>query len=124
MTGVQTCALPIYNLAGPHEEGVSLDDFVDWLIDAGCKLERIEQYDQWLSRFETAMRALPEAQRQQSLLAILGPYKQPQRAVAKSLLSADKFQAASLAAGFAVPPLTQPVINKYLSDLRYLHLLK
>jgi fatty acid CoA ligase FadD9 len=112
-----------YNLSSPHDDGISLDTFVDWLIEAGCEIRRIDQYDEWLSRFETAMRALPEEQRQESMLAILGPYRHPQRPVAKSLLPAEKFRATAKAAGFDIPHLSADLINKYVADLRHLHLL-
>ena len=69
------------------------------------------------------MRALPEEQRQQSMLAILDPYRHPQRAGAKSSLPTGRFQAASQAAGFEVPRLSKAVINKYLADLTHLQML-
>jgi fatty acid CoA ligase FadD9 len=112
-----------YNLASGHDDGVSLDDFVDWLIEAGCKIERIDRYDAWLSRFKTAMHALSEEQRGESMLAILEPYSHPQRPGTKSLLTAEKFRAASQAAGFDTPHLSPQLINKYVADLRHLHLL-
>jgi fatty acid CoA ligase FadD9 len=112
-----------YNLSSPHDDGISLDTFVDWLIEAGCRIERIEKYDEWLLRFDTAMRALPEEQRQASMLAILGPYRRPQTPVAKSRLPADRFCAASEAAGFDIPHLSAELINKYVADLRHLRLL-
>jgi fatty acid CoA ligase FadD9 len=112
-----------YNLASTHDDAISLDDFVDWLIEAGCRIERIKTYDAWLSRFKTAMRALPEEQRQHSMLAILEPYSHPQRPVTKSVLSAERFRAASQAAGFDIPHLSSELINKYLADLRHLNLL-
>ncbi|HEX4376170.1 MAG TPA: carboxylic acid reductase [Steroidobacteraceae bacterium] len=111
-----------YNLSAADGGHVSLDDFVDWLIEAGCGIERIDSYDSWLSRFETAMQALPEERRQQSMLAILGPYRQPQKAVTKSVLPAARFLSASKAAGFEMPPLSAALINKYVADLRHLKL--
>ena len=84
---------------------------------------RIDSYDDWLSRFETAMRLLPEAQRAESMLAILDPYRQPQRPTNKSALPADRFQAATAAAGRAIPPVTAELIGKYVADLRHLELL-
>ena len=51
-----------------HDDGVSLDTFVDWLIADGHKIERIDDYQQWLARFTEAMKALPENQRKSSLL--------------------------------------------------------
>jgi fatty acid CoA ligase FadD9 len=112
-----------YNLSSPHDDAISLDTFVDWLIEAGCGIDRIDNYGEWLSRFETAMHALPEEQRQQSVLAIVGPYRHPQRAVAKSLLPAERFCTASTAAGFEIPHLSAELINKYVADLRRLELL-
>ena len=107
-----------YNLANPHDDGVSLDRFVDWMIEAGCKIERIDRYSQWVSRFETAMNALPDAQRHQSMLAIMGPYRRPQVAVAKSFLPVERFRAAGEAAGRPIPRLSAALIHKYVADLR------
>jgi fatty acid CoA ligase FadD9 len=112
-----------YNLSSPHEDGVSLDTIVDWLIDAGCKIERIEKYDEWLSRFKTAMQALSEGQRQQSLLALLDPYRHPQMAGTKALVPSARFNTASEASGLVIPHLSAGLINKYLADLRSLRLL-
>jgi fatty acid CoA ligase FadD9 len=112
-----------YNLSSPYEDGVSLDNIADWMIEAGCGIERIDRYDAWLSHFETAMHALPEEQKQQSLLTILGPYRQPQMAGGKSLLRNERFQAASQAAGFEIPHLSAELIKKYVADLRGLGLL-
>jgi fatty acid CoA ligase FadD9 len=112
-----------FNLGSPHDDGASLDTFVDWLNDAGCKVERIDRYDEWLSRFETAMHALPEEQRQQSMLAILGPYRHPQMAAAKSQLPNERFCTALEAAGMDMPHLSTGLIAKYVGDLRHLKLL-
>jgi fatty acid CoA ligase FadD9 len=114
----ETSGFHSYNLTSPNEDAVSLDNFVDWLIEAGCSIERIDSYDQWLSRFETAMQALPEAKRQESMLAILGPYRRPQAAAAKSALPAEQFRQAAAAAGFEMPPLSSTLISKYVADLK------
>jgi fatty acid CoA ligase FadD9 len=113
-----------YNLSSPHDDCASLDNFVDWLVDAGCTIERIGNYNDWLARFETAMHALSEEQRQQSLLALLGPYRNPQMAGTKSLLSTARFSAAAKAAGVEIPRLSAAMINKYVADLRHLRMLK
>jgi fatty acid CoA ligase FadD9 len=112
-----------YNLAGGYEASASLDDFVDWLIEAGCAIERVAPYDAWLSRFETAMHALPEDQQRQSMLTLLGPYRRPQMAGTKSVLPAERFHAGVAAAGMTTPPLAAPLIHKYVADLRGLGLL-
>jgi fatty acid CoA ligase FadD9 len=113
-----------YNLSSPHEDGeASLDSFVDWMIDAGCAIERVEKYDEWLSHFETAMLALPEEQKQESLLTLLEPYRQPQRAATRSNMPADRFVAATRAAGYEIPQLSAELISKYVADLRHLELI-
>ena len=114
-----------YNLISSYDDGISLDTFVDWMIEAGCAIERIDNYDEWLSRSDTAMRALPEAQRQESMLAILGPYRQPQTPSVKTVLPADRFRTALAAAGYKIPHLSADLINKYgqADFLRHLQLL-
>ena len=47
----------------PHDDGIGLDEYVDWLIEAGYPIERIDDFDEWLVRFEAALRALPMRQR-------------------------------------------------------------
>ncbi len=112
-----------YNLAGQHDDGISLDNFVDYMIEAGCKIERIAPYDEWFARFETAMKLLPEEQRAESMLAILDPYRSPQMAAATSRLPAAKFQSAASTAGMTIPPVSAELITKYVEDLRHLKLL-
>lgn len=112
-----------YNLGSPHDAGSSLDDFVDWMIEAGCAIQRIENYDEWLARFETAMLSLPEEQRAQSMLHILGPYRQPQAVSGKSAMQVERFCKATLDAGLEIPEFTRDVIRKYVTDLRHLELL-
>ena len=119
----ETRGFSTYNLGSPHDDGASLDSFVDWLIDAGCEIERIDGYDAWLSRFETAMQALPEHQRAQSMLAILGPYRRPQMAGGKSHMQIERFRTALEAVGSEIPHLSAGLINKYVADLRHLQLL-
>ncbi|MQY22561.1 Carboxylic acid reductase [Nocardia sp. RB20] len=57
-----------YHLFNPHDDGISLDTYVDWLIDAGHPITRVDNYPDWLTRFETAIKALPDKQRRHSLL--------------------------------------------------------
>jgi fatty acid CoA ligase FadD9 len=60
-----------YHVMNPYDDGLGLDEFIDWLIEAGYSIERIADYREWLQRFETTLRALPERQRQHSLLLLL-----------------------------------------------------
>jgi fatty acid CoA ligase FadD9 len=57
------------------------------------------------------------------MLAILGPYRQHQRPMAKSMLPAERFQTATTAAGLTIPPVSVELIGKYVADLRHLGLL-
>ena len=76
----------------PHDDGIGLDRYVDWMIEAGCHIERIGEYDQWLARFETAVRNLPERQRQASLLPLLHIYRHPQHPMRGTFRSHTAFQ--------------------------------
>ncbi|MGV9720151.1 carboxylic acid reductase [Nocardia beijingensis] len=111
-----------YDVLNPHDDGRSLDEFVDWLIDAGHRIERIADYDEWVTRFETALRALPEGQRQASVLPLLHAYRRPSPAVRGSALPAEKFRAAVRAAKIGadhdIPQISRELIEKYVTDLR------
>ncbi|MBU6266304.1 MAG: thioester reductase domain-containing protein [Sphingomonadales bacterium] len=109
-----------YNLSGPTGEGSGWDEFVDWMIDAGCDIERVAPYDEWLRRFETAMLSLPEDSRAQSVLAILGPYRQVQTSMGGGGVPAARWREGCAAAGLAVGPVSAELIGKYVADLRHL----
>jgi fatty acid CoA ligase FadD9 len=115
------------DVMNPHDDGISLDVFVDWLVESGRPIARIDDYDEWFRRFETALRALPEHQRQQSVLPLLHAYRRPEAPVQGSLAPAEAFRAAVRAAKIGVdqdvPHLTQDFIGKYVSDLRLLDVL-
>jgi fatty acid CoA ligase FadD9 len=55
----------------------SLDAFVDWIIEAGYELQRLEAYGDWLSRFQKRMMAMPEADKKRSFLPLLKAFKSP-----------------------------------------------
>src|SRR6185312_11634579 len=68
-----------YHVMNPYDDGISTDTYVDWLIEAGYPIERVAgDYAAWLQRFETAVRALPDRQRQASLLPLLHNYQRPE----------------------------------------------
>jgi fatty acid CoA ligase FadD9 len=106
-----------YNTTNPHDDGISLDTFVDWIIAAGYPIEKIHDYSGWLARFETSMRALPERQRAQSVLTVLDVYREPMPAVAGSPVPGAQFQSAVEHSGRAIPHVTQQLIGKYLAEL-------
>ncbi|WP_327064262.1 thioester reductase domain-containing protein [Kitasatospora sp. NBC_01302] len=116
-----------FNVVNPHEDGISLDTFVDWLAAAGHPLTRIDDHEEWFDRFETALRALPDRQRQHSLLPLLHAFAKPQQPLPGSALPADRFRAAVRAAALDeendIPHLSPDLITKYVADLRAQHLL-
>jgi thioester reductase-like protein len=78
----------------PYDDGIGLDEYVDWLIGAGYAIARILDYDTWLHRFETTMRALPERQRQASALPLLRNYERRATPISGTIASTDRFRAA------------------------------
>lgn len=115
-----------FDVFNPHHDGVSMDTFVDWLIDAGYKIARIDDYDQWLARFELALKGLPEQQRQQSVLPLLKMYEKPQPAIDGSALPTAEFSRAVHEAKVGdsgeIPHVTKELILKYASDIQLLGL--
>jgi fatty acid CoA ligase FadD9 len=121
-TGFET-----YHVMNPYDDGISMDTYVDWLIEAGYPIARVGEYSEWLARFDTTLRALPEKQRQASLLPLLHNYQSPERPINGSLAPADHFRAAVQNAKIGpdkdIPHVTAPVIVKYVTDLELLGLL-
>ena len=69
--GLRCSGYRTYHVVNPHDDGISMDTFIDWAIEAGYGFKRIDDYDDWYRRFETALRGLPEKQRQHSSLPLL-----------------------------------------------------
>ncbi|OBA59641.1 oxidoreductase [Mycobacterium sp. 1100029.7] len=116
-----------FDVMNPHDDGVSLDVFVDWLIAAGNDIRRIDDHDEWFARFETALRALPDKQRQHSVLPLLDAYRKPEAPLRGAPAPTDVFrgavQAAKIGADKDIPHLTAALIDKYVADLRLLGLI-
>jgi fatty acid CoA ligase FadD9 len=111
----------------PHADGIGLDEYVDWLIDAGYSIQRIPDYHVWLQRFEIALRGLPDRQRQHSLLPLLHNYSRPQKPAPASAAPSERFrsavQDANLGPDNDIPHVSAPTIVKYITDLQLLGLL-
>ncbi|MFB7629568.1 carboxylic acid reductase [Streptomyces sp. NPDC056149] len=111
-----------YNVVNPHDDGISLDTFVDWLMTAGHPLTRVQDHAEWIDRFETALRGLPDRQKHHSLLPLLHAFAEPEQPLAGSALPADRFRAAVRAAALDdendIPRLSPDLITKYVADLR------
>ena len=116
-----------FNVLNPHADGISLDVIVDWLVEAGNPITRIADYGAWFTRLEQAIRALPELQRQHSLLPLLAAFAAPSVAVNGAGVPATRFQAAVQAAKIGpdkdIPHITADLIRKYADDLRSLGLI-
>jgi fatty acid CoA ligase FadD9 len=116
-----------YHVMNPYDDGIGMDEFVDWLVEAGHPIRRIDSYGEWLTRFETTLRALPEKQRAASLLPLLHNYQAPDHPFNGSIAPTDRFRAAVQDAKIGpdkdIPHISAPVIVKYITDLELLGLL-
>ncbi|MCU1698524.1 MAG: oxidoreductase [Mycobacterium sp.] len=116
-----------YHVMNPYDDGIGMDEFVDWLVEAGHPIRRIDSYGDWLTRFETTLRALPEKQRAASLLPLLHNYQTPDHPFNGSIAPTDRFRAAVQEAKIGpdkdIPHISAPVIVKYITDLELLGLL-
>ncbi|MFC9428045.1 carboxylic acid reductase [Streptomyces sp. NPDC056987] len=122
--GRSTSGYRTFSLVNPHDDGISLDTFVEWLIEDGHGIERIADYGDWLARVEAALRNLPEAQRQYSVLPLLRGFREPGEAVPGSDVPSARFREAVRAAGIGpdrdVPHLSPALIRTYVTALRRL----
>ncbi|MGV0742475.1 carboxylic acid reductase [Mycolicibacterium sp. XJ870] len=116
-----------YHVMNPYDDGIGMDEFVDWLTDAGYAIERIADYREWVRRFENTLRALPDKQRQASLLPLLHNYQKPERPMLGALAPTDRFRAAVQDAKIGpdkdIPHVTAPIIVQYVTNLEQLGLL-
>lgn len=121
------CGHRSFDMLNPHDDGVSLDVFVDWLIRGGHRIQRIDDYDEWLRRFQIALTGLPERQRNHSVLPLLHAFRAPEKPIRGAAAPTDAFQAAVRAAKVGtdhdIPHITVELIDKYANDLRQLGLL-
>jgi amino acid adenylation domain-containing protein/thioester reductase-like protein len=122
-----------YHVMNPHDDGIGFDQFVDWVIEAGYPIERIDDFGEWLERFETALGALPDRQRQHTVLQVLqlrlhsATHVEPFEPTHGSYGPTERFRAAVQEAKIGpdqdIPHISAPIILKYLSDLQLLELL-
>jgi fatty acid CoA ligase FadD9 len=114
-----------FNINNYHNDGCSLDSFVDWIESAGNDVTRIDDYQAWFDRFRDKLNTLPEKQRQQSALEILGAYEQPDQLSANLRIDCNNFKkiASSLDNGQGIPHLDEAFIHKCLRDMSFLGVL-
>ncbi|OBA58466.1 non-ribosomal peptide synthetase [Mycobacterium sp. 1100029.7] len=132
--GAQTVdGFETYHVMNPHDDGIGVDTYVDWLIEAGYPIQRIDDFGEWVRQFEAALRALPDRQRQHSVLQMLqlmlhNPDQiQPLEPTRGSFAPTDRFRAAVQEAKIGpdndIPHISAPVIIKYVTDLQLVGLL-
>ncbi|MEU4666865.1 hypothetical protein AB0F91_02585 [Amycolatopsis sp. NPDC023774] len=94
---------------------------------AGYPIKRIDDYAEWFARFETAIRGLPEKQKQHSLLPLLHAFSAPADPVDGAGIPTDRFRSAVQDAGIGadkdIPHVTAELIRKYAADLSQLGLI-
>lgn len=116
-----------YHVVNPHDDAISMDSFIDWAIEAGYRIQRIDEYNDWVARFETALRSLPEKQRHQSSLPLIHQLKSPMPATPGAHASAVRFRADVQKYGVGperdIPHLSKSFILKYIEDLKLLKLI-
>jgi len=106
------------------DDGMSLDQFVDWIEEAGYPVKRIPSHGEWLRQFEARLRALPDEKRQRSSINVLSSLSHPYPAHER-MFGSKHFQEAvrKLPVGPEVPHLDQAFILKCLDDMRRLGLI-
>ena len=110
-----------YNLLNyHHDDNKSLDTFVDWIEAAGYSINRLD-HKTWVSRIKDKLKALPEEQRQQSVLDLMMAYSRPYPSNVVTAGSAN-YQALvkQLFNGGDIPHLSKEFIDKNLADMRLL----
>ncbi|WP_155766294.1 non-ribosomal peptide synthetase, partial [Mycobacterium colombiense] len=120
-----------YHVMNPHADGIGLDEYVDWVIEAGYPVRRIDDFTEWLQGMEAALHALPERQRHQSVLQLLqlrnAQHVPPADPARGCLAPTDRFRAAVQEAKIGpdndIPQISPSVIVKYVTDLQLLGLL-
>jgi fatty acid CoA ligase FadD9 len=114
-----------FNAVHPAPEGPSLDTAVDWLVDSGESVTRIEDYSGWLRRFEIGLRSAPKHVAPFTALPLLDAFRRP-AITSSSLPSASWFSLAVSEASVGgtgdIPGLSPQLVSKYVSDLTALGL--
>ncbi|MEB3984357.1 oxidoreductase, partial [Mycobacterium sp. 663a-19] len=132
--GAQTVeGLQTYHVMNPHDDGIGLDEYVDWLIEAGYPIQRVEDFTEWARKFAAALHELPDKQQQHSplrplqLLSRNFSYLPPLKPRRGSFAPTDRFRAAVREAKIGrdndIPHISTPIIIKYVTDLQQLGLL-
>ena len=55
----------------PHDDGIGIDEYVDWLIGMPVTRSSVEDFGEWVRRFHAGLAALPAQQRHNTVLQML-----------------------------------------------------
>lgn len=117
-----------YNVVNPHDDGVSLDTFVDWLLEDGHDIERVPDHAAWVARFREALGALPDEDRARSVLPLMHAFAAPEEPHTGSAIPAvafaDAVRSVRPLGGPDIPSLDHALITKVAEDLAFLGLLE
>ncbi len=115
-----------YNFDNPHDDGISLDRIIDWITESGYQITRISDYHDWFLRFEEQLKLLPEKQRSQSSLAIIGQMRDPIPVSVHFKCDVFKEKVRQLATdpSGGIPQLSLEFIQKNLNDMIVLNMIE
>ena len=131
---VARCVVGVDNIQGEyrtyniqnyhHDDGISLDTFVDFIEAAGYTVARITDYNEWFRAFESAHGQLGEDQQQESAFGILDAFAIPQSAMTMAM-GCDRFKTLvdDTLSGTELPHLSKKYIEKCLKDMCVLGLI-
>lgn len=124
-------AFRTYHVMNPHDDGIGLDEYVDWLIEAGHPIRRVDDFGEWVRQFEEALQGLPEKHRRHSVLPMLlmrnSGTASPLWPSSGAYAPTDQFRAAIRKAKIGpdhdIPHIGAPNLLQYVTDLHLLGLL-
>lgn len=116
-----TSGYQTYHLVNPFDDGISLDRFVDWMIEAGVSLTPMGTYAKWFERFRMALSVLDDDDRRASLLPLLDGFQTPEIPIRGSLINSSNFTAALAETGNVdlVRSLDREFILKTMRDIEF-----
>lgn len=116
-----------FNALNTHDDGVSLDSFVDWMQTAGYSLRVVEPYSRWRSEYEKSLRSLPEKVQRDSNEPILFQWNEPSGVTAASSWPStarfDQLLRESTPFTDGVPHLSEAYLHHYLQQMTAIDLI-
>lgn len=73
----QRAGFHLFHAVNAHDDGISLDTFLEWAAGAGYSLSTVKPYEAWYAAYGAALRKLPDDVRNSTNLAILFQWQQP-----------------------------------------------